>query len=84
MKTLSFEYASLTLPARRQTVLETLFAYMTDAATALTSKLSNFLTRIQINRLISALSAMSDEHLDTIGVARKDIKKHALRMIRNT
>jgi hypothetical protein len=61
------------------------FAKTSAGISALTQVISNglaqmFLT-LQIGRMTSVLTAMSDEQLDQIGVQRKDIERHARKLI---
>ena len=61
------------------------FAKASAGISALAQVISNGLERmfltLQIGRMTSVLTAMSDEQLDQIGVQRKDIERHARKLI---
>ncbi len=78
MKMLHFEQTSLnTAPSYKQ-ILSKLQTFEQKTALLISKAFTNF----QINRLSSALNNMSDDQLTRIGLERKDIRKHAEKLIK--
>ncbi len=81
MKLLHSERPYLDLTTQAHHILANLSSAQADIKSALKSKLSKAFTEFQINRLASALNALSDAQLDQIKLARKDIRQHAETLI---
>ncbi len=81
MKMLNSERPSLDLTTQTHHILANLYAAQAQVKSALKSKLSKAFTEFQINRLTSALNALSETQLDQINVERKDIRQHAEKLI---
>lgn len=82
MKISNFEYSSLGLLSHTQQIVDGAYALISEFGSALKSCLSKLFMQFKINRLSSALSSMSDNQLDKIGLSRKDIKLHAETLIK--
>jgi hypothetical protein len=81
MRTRDFEYNLLSLSSHKNQTLDGIFKLITESKNTAKLYLSKSYTHFKINRLSSALDAMSDYQLDKIGLSRKDIRHHAEELI---